>query len=735
MTAAKACASRTFDVRGRQDLIVSEQWQRGERVFVVKDPLALKYYRFSAREYAVLQWLDRPSSIDELLQRSNRELAEAPLDEHEIKSFINALHANGLVINQRRGQGQKLIERRTAQRKEKYRRLAANVLSMRLPGIDPTTVLNVLYPWTKWFFTRYAIVAVALLAIVALVLLAMRASQLPSEFVALHEYFGPGNWLLLAMTFAVTKMLHELGHALACRRCGGECREIGVMLLVLTPCLYCDVSDSWMLPSKWQRAAIAAAGMYVEVTLAALATILWANSEPGTLHYLALQVILVCSVSTLLFNGNPFARYDGYYILADLVEVPNLREEAKAALSARLWSLVGVRRNDLPAHPAWSLTLFGLGTTLYRWVLLASILWVLHHLLSSRGLEVVWQCIALSVFASVVFTPTRRVIRLLLQRKVVESMNYRRLIFTAAIASVAAGCFLWLPLPRKVASTFATRFANAELVVAPIASTLDRVYVEPQERVNQGELIAELRSDDLELEIARLTADVMSLERRCQALQFERFSNPHAIELLAPVEQMLQATREQLAERTADRGALRLVAPRAGLVLAPSRRAATSNDVTLATWTGAPLDARNRGTPLAAGDLVCEIGDPSRLEAVLIVDQSSVDKIAVGQQVELVCDAEALRTYRGKVSAIALDPVAATPPGLAVHAGGQVPSRVDVRGVDRPTSTSYSVVVELSTQELPPVAGLRGTARIHTGSATLAQGTWQYLCRTFRFQW
>lgn len=735
MAAVSACQPLRLSLRRRHDLVVSEQWQRGERVYVVKDPLALKYYRFSSREYAVLQWLDRAQSIDELVERSQRELAEDPLGDQEIKSFVNSLYASGLVINQKRGQGRKLIERRSAQRLGKYSRLATSLLSMRLPGIDPTHLLNAVYPWTKWFFSRRAMLAVALLAIVALIVLATRASELPSDLLAMHNYFGPGNWLLLALTFAVTKMLHELGHALACRRCGGECREIGVMLLVLTPCLYCDVSDSWMLPSKWRRAAIAAAGMYVEVTLAALATLVWSHSEPGTLHYLALQVILVCSVSTLLFNGNPLARYDGYYILADIVEVPNLRDEAKAAIASRLWRLVGIHRSDLPSHPSWPLTLFGLGVTLYRWTLLVSILWVLHHLLASRGLEVVWQCIAVSVLASVVVTPTWRVVRLLVRRKVVESMNYRRLIAAAVVIVALVSYFMWLPLPRKVSCNFETRFADSVLVVAPIAATLSRVHVEPHAGVQRGELIAQLRSDDLEFELARLTAEATSLERRHQALQFEQFSNPHAIELLAPVEKMLQATREQLAARTADRDALKLVAPRNGLVLRPPRRAAASGDLTLANWSGAPLDERNRGTPLAAGDVVCEIGDPVRLEAVLIVDQANVDQLAVGQQVELVCDAESLRTYSGQVSAIALDPVEATPPGLGVHAGGQIPSRIDARGVQRPASTSYSVVVTLDTNELPPVAGLRGTAKINTGRETLAAGAWRYLCRTFRFQW
>ena len=120
---------------------------------------------------------------------------------------------------------------------------------------------------------------------------------------------------------------------MTCIRLGGQCRELGLMLLVFTPCLYCEVSDAWTFPSKWQRIAVSAAGIIVEIVLAALAALVWCFSGPGLLHSLAFAVMVVCSVSTLLFNGNPLMRYDGYYVLADLLEVPNLAEQSRAVVA------------------------------------------------------------------------------------------------------------------------------------------------------------------------------------------------------------------------------------------------------------------------------------------------------------------------------------------------------------------------------------------------------------------
>src|SRR5262249_41833959 len=146
------------------------------------------------------------------------------------------------------------------------------------------------------------------------------------------QFFGWPNLIYLYLTIAVTKVLHELGHGLTCRHFGGECHEIGIIFLVFSPTMYCDVSDSWMLRSKWQRIAIGGAGMWVETVLSSLALYVWWFTRPGLLHHLCLNVFFISSVSTVIFNANPLMRYDGYYMLSDLLEIPNLSEKARTLL-------------------------------------------------------------------------------------------------------------------------------------------------------------------------------------------------------------------------------------------------------------------------------------------------------------------------------------------------------------------------------------------------------------------
>ena len=234
------------------------------------------------------------------------------------------------------GQGRQLRKRRDERRRQQILGALSNVLCIRFKGIDPERVLDWLYPKVRWLFTRTALVICLLLAISALTLVLVEFEVFRSKLPGFYQFFRPTNALLLAVSLGFTKILHELGHGLTCKHFGGECHEIGIMILVLTPCMYCNVSDSWMLPSKWHRALIGAAGILVEVTLAAICTFIWWFTEPGLLHYLCLNVMFVSSVSTLLFNANPLLRYDGYYILSDIVEIPNLRQKASTILSRKM---------------------------------------------------------------------------------------------------------------------------------------------------------------------------------------------------------------------------------------------------------------------------------------------------------------------------------------------------------------------------------------------------------------
>jgi putative peptide zinc metalloprotease protein len=346
-------SSRKLPIRVRPDLRARQHRYQGRVYWVVKDPVGLQYFRFEEEEFAILQMLDGESSLDEIAERFEREFPPQTIRVEELQQFIGMLHRSNLVITDAVGQGAQLKKRRDERKSKERWATLANILSIRFKGIDPDRLLNFLHPYVAWFFRVPAIVCCCLLALAALTLVTVQFDVFRTRLPDFHTFFDAQNWLWLGITLAVTKVLHEFGHGMSCKHLGGECHEMGVMLLVMTPCLYCNVSDSWMLPNRWHRAAIGAAGMYVEVVLASICTFIWWFSDPDTvINNIALNVMFISSVSTVMFNANPLLRYDGYYILSDILEIPNLRQKASTILNRKLgkWCL-GLEEPEDPFLP------------------------------------------------------------------------------------------------------------------------------------------------------------------------------------------------------------------------------------------------------------------------------------------------------------------------------------------------------------------------------------------------
>ena len=324
-----ADASRPVPLRKRADLVVNRE-TFGERTYVVvKDPLALKYFRLPEEEFALLELLDGSRTLGELQTALEARFAPQKFPPEETAGFLASLHQGGLVVSEARGQGPQLLARRAKARRREWLQKLMSPLSIRVRGIDPTRPFDIVYPAVRWCFTTPALMAALCLMLAALGLIVVQYDEFQRRLPTFHQFFTPTNMLLLMALMGAIKVVHELGHGLTCRHFGGECHELGLMFLVFAPCLYCNVSDAWRLPKR-RRIAVSAAGMLVELVLASLAVFGWWFSGPGLWNQLCLGTMFVSGVSTLLVNGNPLLRYDGYFILSDLVDTPNLAEKSSA---------------------------------------------------------------------------------------------------------------------------------------------------------------------------------------------------------------------------------------------------------------------------------------------------------------------------------------------------------------------------------------------------------------------
>ncbi|MBM4058265.1 MAG: HlyD family efflux transporter periplasmic adaptor subunit, partial [Planctomycetes bacterium] len=613
------------------------------------------------------------------------------------------------------------------------------IMSMRFRGIDPDWLLERLDPWFGWLFSPPAIAAAMVFVASALLLVLVNFDTFRAKLPEFNQFFAAGNWLYLAAALGVTKILHEFGHGLSCKHYGGECHEMGVMLLVFTPCLYCDVSDSWMLPNKWKRAAIGAAGMYVEVIIASIATYLWWNSHPGTFNKLCLDVMFVSSVSTILFNANPLLRYDGYYILSDLLEIPNLRQKANTILGrlAARWCL-GIKQQDDPFLPQRKLGLFALyavASSLYGWVVTASIFLFVWNVFKPYRLEVLGQILALGAIWGLVIRPLQGIIKFFKvpgRRDEVKPLN---LAVTAVAAAAVVGGIALIPLPQRVWCATELRPRGEETVYVTVPGKLESLGVRQGRVVRKGAELARLANVDLDLEIADLEGKQRQYESRLKALERERFTDPAAGLEIGTVEESLTSIREQLARKLQDRRELVLVAPRDGVVLPPaSVKPQGDRGGRLPPWSGSALDDRNLGAMFQEGTVFCLVGDPERFEAVMVVDQTEVEFVTEGQKVDLKLDSFPWQTFRGTVDQIAETHIEAGSERLSVKAGGSVPTETDPAGREIPISTSYEALMTLDDAEAVFTPGMRGTARIQVGSRTVGEWLLRLLWQTFNFR-
>jgi putative peptide zinc metalloprotease protein len=725
-------------LRWRRDLEVHQQRFQGRDNWVVKDPFRLKYFRFEEEELWLLQQLDGTTTLDDLQRRFERKFSPQQVTPREIQRLFGQAHRSGLLLSDGAGQAGVLLEHRTADRWRKLWQLPGEVLCWRLRGFDPDQLLGRLSCYLGGLFSLPAVVLCLLLAVAALLSIASHWTEFCLRLPASQEYFGPTNWLALAVTLGLLKVCHEFGHGLACKRYGGECHEMGVLFLCFSPCLYCDVTDSWMIPSKWRRAAVGAAGMYVELWLASLATFLWWRTEPGLVHQLALNVMFVGSVSTLLFNANPLMRYDGYYILADLIEIPNLRSKADALLqglfSHWLWGKKSTPAIFTPARQRWLLA-YAAASGVYRWCVAAAILWFFYKLTEPYGFKVIGQILAVIAAVGLILRPLYILIRFLKDSWLWEgtAVPSSRGWVCLSLIGAAVLALLCLPLPYYVRCALRLSPEDAATVYVDVPGQIEKLLVQAGEEVQAGQPLLELQNLDLELATARLATQCQTQTAKVKVLRQRSLSDETARSEVAQAEQSLATLKEELAQRQEQLDKLVIKSPRSGIVIPAPRRPQDQATDQLVAWHGHLLEDRNRGATVAASDVVCLIGDLSRWEAVLAVDGHEVNFVQAGQTVDLLPAQLPGRRIHAQVLEVSQHDMQSTPAAMSSKTGGELHSTADAHGRERPTFVTYEALARFDDASALLANGGGGVARIHAGYQSAASRLWRSLCRTFHF--
>ncbi|MCH5376556.1 MAG: PqqD family peptide modification chaperone [Planctomycetes bacterium] len=726
----------SLHLRRRSDLVVVPQRYGHRRYWVLKDPVAWRYVRLNEHEYAIWRNLDGHASLQQVREAFEAEFVPLKLSRSQLHGFLGDLHRKGLVLSDASGQGAELFQRDARRRFEERLRALGAVLAIRYRGMNPDPVLNLLYPLVRPLFSPVAIAGSLLLILAAVVLVAVQFQTLRARLPDFNAFFQTTNLFWIAVALAGTKVLHELGHGLTCRHFGARCHELGVMLLVFVPCLYCNVSDAWTLPNKWHRIAVTAAGVWVELVLAAACAFLWWFTEPGLLNTLCLNIMFVCSISTILFNGNPLLRYDGYYILSDWLEVPNLWQQARGYLNSLMrrfgMGLDLYQDLALRTEPRPWLFLYAVASIVYRWTVLVAILLFLFRFFEPYRAQVIAQAIMLVVLAGMIAAPLKQGWELMRSPANRRRIGWGRFALTSTAVLAGAVLLAIVPIPFRITAPLVLQVADARRVYVSVPGELESLFVKEGTAVAPGDALARLRNSQLSAEILELKGEIDVQRSRIEALKARRASDPDAGVQIPAAEQLLKDLLEQFQQRRQEAGKLILSAPVAGTVIPPPVTPEPSpGPGQLPTWSGTPLQSRNLHCKLESGTLFCLIGDPDDLEATLYVDQTDVEFVRIGQRVRLRIDTFPGRILEGEVTEFARMDAKIAPRELLPE---DLPMRAGPDGVMRPLQAPYQARVRLTDPPHGLPVGSRGQAKIHASATSLASRLYRLLNRTFQFE-
>jgi putative peptide zinc metalloprotease protein len=720
-------------VRWRADLEVLAISRGLSTQYVVKDPVSLRFFHCDDFEISLLQQFDGERSLEDVRRWFERTFSPLRMSSRELHELVWQRYLQGLLTSTATGQAESLLQQRLSNERKAWWSQLRTPWAIRLPGWDPSRLLDVLEPAVGWIFSPWFVgIMVPVLLCTAMALIS-GAEHVLESLPTLQAFLSAGNLGFLVACIAVAKAAHELGHAIAARRFGCECHELGVLLLAGMPTLYCDVSDAWTLPDRSRRIAISLAGIWVELLIALGSAVLWWLSVPGLVNSICFNLTMVCSVGTLFFNANPLLRYDGYYVLMDLAEIPNLAERGRRALSRvwQYWVLGGNAAADRNGNDAAWLPAYGALSAVYRWVVTVAILGALYVLLKpAGGAPFVWMLAAVWI-GGTGFDAGRAAAAGVRAARRQGISRMRVAVGWLTCIAIIGGAGL-LPWPWYVCSDAVLEPVVARPVYAQMAGKL-LDHVPEGARIEPGLTLARLENADMRYQLQQIEGDCELQKVQVQALEARRNDDAAAAALIpAAYAKLADLTKQkELLQRQCDQ--LVVTADCTGIVVPAPISQPTESPDTLPRWDGPLLDSRNLGAWIDAGETLLQIAADSGFDAVAFVDQDSVECLAVGQtaDVRLVgCPGKPLPATVREISRIDLQQHGATE-----MLPEDVEWVVDAHGRRTLTRALYQVRLRIE-GSCPPEASVRSRAhtRILVGRRNAWAWLWESLHRTFHWK-
>ncbi len=682
--------------RRRKAVSTFRQSFRGEPYIILGDRLTGQHVRLAAQAQELWRRLDGKSSAQEIWDDLIQRPASAPT-QAELVEWLLQMVQSGLILSDHELDPRHLTERSQKRRSGIIEQRAASPLAVKIRLFDPDPLVRATWPVVRFLFTRFGAFLVAALLVFSSMQAILNAQALArnADSVLLSQIGLIG----LAVAYPIMKGLHELAHCYALFRFGGRVREFGIMLLVFFPVPYVEASEATTLPDKRARMLVGGAGILAELFMASLALLAWLALEPSIERAVLFNFIVLGTVSTLLFNGNPLLKFDAYYVISDWLEMPNLAQRAGDYISDRfLWLICGLRREiETRQGEASILTIYGILSLTYRVLLTLTIALIVSNWFFVFGIMLgVWAIIMGLVWPLV--KTARKGARMAKAQNRTSHAGLRLLVFGTALAIAAT----LIPLPFSAKGSGQIVPTPEAQVVVGSAGRISKTFVEDGQVVEEGDAIALLDAPEMNARLASLEISVTFLT---ETLALAGLAANDRQRILRELE-VARSVRDDILARIED---LNVRVPRDG---------------SLAWTTGQPPLP---GAFMNRGDVIGHVIGPSDLDIVLALPTAYSGLQTEAALVEMLLP-DGTRLTRPITRQRVVDVGGQVPTHLLVSAGGPVPEQPSNPG--HALDTVWLIWADPG-MDLADRSGMRFDALISFGSASFAQQVAFHLRRLF----
>lgn len=514
----------------------------------MQDHSSGRFHRFSVAAYQLIGLMDGRHNMDEIWQHASQTQGGDALTQGQAIQLLAQLYKADALVTDASADTRELFERQsTGQRRLKVQKWKSP-LSIRVPLLDPDKFITATLPLVGRLFSKWGLLLWLLVVGSSAVLAFTHWPELTKNLA--DRVLAGQNIVILLLTFPLVKLVHEFGHAYAARVQGGEVHEMGVMFLILMPIPYVDASSSSAFAGRWQRALVGSAGILTELFIAALALRVWLNVEPGFLSAMMYNTMIIAGVSTLLFNANPLIRYDGYYVLADVLEIPNFGTRSTRylgyLLQRYLFGIGGLKSPaNTPGERFW-FVFYGVASFIYRLFLISFIVFLLVD-----KYFIVGTILAIWAFVTMAILPIYKQLKFLMSDKKLKGKRSRAILISVLLVGLAvAGLMVPVQLSTVVEGVvWASQDARVRM---ESQGFVDRVLAKNGDKVYEGQIIMVAKNYEMEANFERLTAQLAQLQAQYDAVssggqfQKDRVQAELAREQIIATTAQRQKVRKQL---------------------------------------------------------------------------------------------------------------------------------------------------------------------------------------------